>query len=116
VGGRGRSNWRLAIGSWQNLTLHFGNSSCSYVIEKSCYSNQFLTERLTAPGFPALLVFVYLLLMFLCHAAESVTKSIRSGKVAVMTKLQVVTKSVLASVVSFVSDSVWAVGAEVAAA
>lgn len=33
-----------------------------------------------------------------------------------MTKLQVVTKSVLASVVSFVSDSVWAVGAEVAAA
>jgi hypothetical protein len=73
-------------------------------------------ERSTAPGSPALLILVYLLLMFLCHVAESVSKSIRSGKVAVMIKLQVITKSVFASVVNFVSDSVWAVGAEVAAA
>ena len=83
---------------------------------KSCYSGQFLAERLVAPGSPALLVFVYVLLMFLCHGAASVTKSIGSGKVAVMTKLQVVTKSVFASVAKFVSESVWAVGAEVAAA
>ena len=73
-------------------------------------------ERSTAPGSPALLILVYLLLMFLCHAAASVTKSIRNGKVAVMTKLQVVTKSVFANVVKTVSESVWAVGAEVAAA
>ncbi len=73
-------------------------------------------ERSLRPGSPALLIVVYLLLMFLCHAAESVTKSIASGKVAVMTKLQSFTKSVFANVVKIVSESVWAVGAEVAAA
>jgi hypothetical protein len=45
---------------------------------------------LTAPGSPALLILVSLLVMFVCHAAESVTKSIKSGKVAVITELQLI--------------------------
>ncbi len=49
---------------------------------QACYSDWFLVERLLAPGSPALLIVVYLLLMFFCHAAESVIKPIASGKVA----------------------------------
>jgi hypothetical protein len=54
--------------------------------------------------------------MFFCHAAESITKSLRSGKVAVMTKLQLCFKAGFLSAVTKLSESAWAVGAEVAAA
>jgi hypothetical protein len=53
--------------------------------------------------------------MFFCHAVE-IIKSIRSGKVAVMTKLYRFCKTVFATAVNVVCESVWAVGAEVAAA
>lgn len=68
------------------------------------------------PGSPAPLILVYMLLMFVCHAVEPVIKSIIKGKVATMTKLQRITKSVFANVVTTVSESVGAVGAEVTAA
>ncbi|HEY6252183.1 MAG TPA: hypothetical protein VI685_19685 [Candidatus Angelobacter sp.] len=73
-------------------------------------------ERSLRPGSPVLLIVVYLLLMFVCHAAERVTKSIVRGKGVFMTKLQSFTKAVFASVVKTVCESVGAVGAEVAAA
>lgn len=72
-----------------------------------------LMERSLRPGSPALLIAVCLLLMFICHA---VTASIARRKGVFMTKLQSVTKSVFASVVKSVSESVGAVGAEVTAA
>jgi len=92
-----------------------GKSSPFLSFLKSWYSGQFLMERSQRPGSPALLRIVYLLLMLMCHVAEPVINSIRSGKGVVMTKLQR-TKSVFATVVKSASESVWAVGAEVVAA
>ena len=87
-----------------------------FLSSQLCYSGQFLAERCLRPGSPALLIVVYLLLMFVCHAAEPLIKSILRGREVFMTKLQSFTKSVFASIVKTVSESVGAVGAEVAAA
>jgi hypothetical protein len=99
----------------QTIRSAASQTSPSLSFLKSCYSGGFLTERAVRPGSPARLIIAYLLLMFVCHAAQPVINSIRKGKGVAMTKLQK-TKSVFATVVKNASDSVGAVGAEVAAA
>jgi hypothetical protein len=67
-----------------------------------------------------LIVLVYLLFAFSCEAAKETTSSTRKGMVADMTKLLKSIREALDSVCKYICNvfnaTVWAVGAEVAAA
>ena len=92
------------------------------MLSKTCYSGQFLAERTVTLGFPAglLIALVYLLFAFICEAAKKTTSSTRKGMVADMTKLLKSIRETLDSVCKYTCNvfhaTVWAVGAEVAAA
>ena len=86
------------------------------------YSEKFLAERTVNLGLPAGLLWAVVLFLFVLfgEAAKEMTSTIRKGMVGDMTKLLKSIREALDSVCKYICNvfnaTVWAVGAEVAAA